>query len=358
MDTSDPLRIAVVSVPGAGPTDRSRGAHVAELVAALARRGHTVTTHPAPAPDRPDADPLEAIGVLARTLDAEWRRQRPDVVHAHGWAAGVAAQLAATALDLPTVLTLHAPAPPERADPSQRARLESKLARTARWIAATCTDEIGELIRLGRPRTGTSVLPGGVNLERFTPDGPRDPRTAPHRIVGVGPAVPDSGFDLLVRALPAVPHTELVLATGPADGPYPQRLRRIAAEVGVADRLRFTDPDPTPALLRSADVVACTPHYDPHGRTALAAMACAVPVAATAVGALRDTVVHDVTGKLVEHHHPAEVAVALNQLVRDEFGRRCLGAAGRDRASARYGWNRIAADAERIYLDVAGVRCP
>jgi glycosyltransferase involved in cell wall biosynthesis len=62
-----------------------------------------------------------------------------------------------------------------------------------------------------------------------------------------------------------------------------------------------------------------------------------------------DTVVHDVTGRLVKPKSPADVAAAINQLMRDDFLRQSLGAAGRDRAKARYSWDRIAADTQRIY---------
>jgi glycosyltransferase involved in cell wall biosynthesis len=62
-----------------------------------------------------------------------------------------------------------------------------------------------------------------------------------------------------------------------------------------------------------------------------------------------DTVVHDVTGRLVKPRSPAEVTDAVTHLMRDEFLRQSLGAAGRDRARARYSWDRIAADTQRIY---------
>ena len=104
-----------------------------------------------------------------------------------------------------------------------------------------------------------------------------------------------------------------------------------------------------PPLIRSADVVVSTPWYEPFGIVPLEAMACGIPVVASAVGGMLDTIVHDVTGRLVAPKRPGEVADAINHLLHDDFLRQSFGAAGRDRARARYSWDRIAGDTVRIY---------
>jgi D-inositol-3-phosphate glycosyltransferase len=85
-------------------------------------------------------------------------------------------------------------------------------------------------------------------------------------------------------------------------------------------------------------------------------MACGVPVVATAVGGIRDTVVDDVTGRLVPPRDPGALADALTPLLRDRRRREALGRAGRERARARYTWDRVAADTERAYERVAPTR--
>src|SRR4029079_3424243 len=85
--------------------------------------------------------------------------------------------------------------------PDSRLRLEAEGAREADWVAATSTDEVFELARMGRSRAHTSVVPCGVDVERFRPDGPVAPRTARRRIVTVGRLVPRKGFETLIRAL-------------------------------------------------------------------------------------------------------------------------------------------------------------
>ena len=110
-----------------------------------------------------------------------------------------------------------------------------------------------------------------------------------------------------------------------------RRLRGLAERLGVADRLRVhahaTDAE-IPELLRSADVVACTPTYEPSGVVALEATACGVPG-----GGLRGR----------------DLAASVNHLLRDSFLRRSLGTGGRNRAVARYSWDRIAVDTARLY---------
>ncbi|MCK0174548.1 glycosyltransferase [Mycolicibacterium sp. F2034L] len=395
------MKIAMVSehaspLAALGGVDAGgQNVHVAELSAGLARLGHEVSVYtrrddpdlpehvttpqgytvvhvPAgPAEQLPKDDLLTHMGPFANYLDQRWRADRPDIAHAHFWMSGLATHLAARALDIPAVQTFHALGVVKRrhqgaqdTSPPDRLRLEAMIARQATWVAATCTDEVFELMRLGRPRNRTSVVPCGVDLDLFTPDGPIAERTDRPRIVSVGRFVARKGFDVVVRALPAIQNAELVLIGGPdrsvveAD-PEARRLRALAEELGVSDRLVLRGAvarADMPALLRSADVVACTPWYEPFGIVPLEAMACGVPVVAAAVGGMLDTVVHDVTGRLVTAKRSGEVADAVNMLLQDAFLRQSLGAAGRDRARARYSWDRVAADTQRIYDRLVATR--
>jgi D-inositol-3-phosphate glycosyltransferase len=348
--------------------------HVAELSAALAQRGHRVTVYtrrddpdlPArvetpqgytvihvsagPAARLADGELLPAMGPFAQYLAAHWADGEPDVAHAHFWTSGIVTELAARQFGLPTVLTFHGLGRDEL-----RRRMESKLAKAATEVSASCTAEAFKLIRMGRPRQCTSVIPSGVNVDVFNPDGPRAPRGDARRLVGVGKLVPSNGFDTVIRALPCIPDAEFVVV-GEADTgeSYAEasRLRDLANQLGVADRLRLhgaATTDEMPVLLRSADVVACTPADESSGFVALKAMACGVPVVASATGALVDIIVDEVTGHLVSHHDPRQFAAVVNPLLRDSFLRRSLGGAGRDRARARYSWDRIAVDTARVY---------
>ena len=206
-------------------------------------------------------------------------------------------------------------------------------------VVATCTDEVFELLRLGADRRRITVVPCGVDVERFTPDGPAEPRRPDrHRLVAACRLVERKGIGDVVAALRDGARTPSCTSrAGPSGArsrriPRPPRLRRLAAELGVADRLVLrgrVGRDAMPALLRSADAVVCAPWYEPFGIVPLEAMACGVPVVATAVGGQIDSVVDGVTGVHVPPREPAALAAALRELLDHPERRRDLGAAGR-----------------------------
>ena len=127
----------------------------------------------------------------------------------------------------------------------------------------------------------------------------------------------------------------------------------------MADRVHLLGAvgrDEMPALIRSADVVACAPWYESFGITPLEAMACGVPVVATAVGGLNDTVIDGVTGVLVPPRRPDAMGTALRRLLADPTRRLSFSRASLDRARSRYSWERVAADTARAYESVLAGR--
>jgi glycosyltransferase involved in cell wall biosynthesis len=109
-------------------------------------------------------------------------------------------------------------------------------------------------------------------------------------------------------------------------------------------------------LLRSADVVAATPWYEPFGIVPLEAMACGVPVVASAVGGMLDTVDDGVTGSLVPPRDPDALAEAIAPILSQPRLRQMLGEAGRRRVCERYTWDRVADDITVVYRRLTGDR--
>jgi glycosyltransferase involved in cell wall biosynthesis len=303
------------------------------------------------------------------SLGELWRSSPPDVAHAHFWMSGVATLRAAAALPVPVAQTFHALGTVKRrfqgsADTSPRARikLESDVGRRADQIIATCSDEVTELARMGLDRNRISVVPCGVSARHFTPDGAACPRTGRPRLLTLGRLVPRKGVDTVIEALARVRGAELLIAGGPAraelaSDPEVARLAASAREAGVSRRVVFTGGiahTDIPRLLRSADVVLCTPWYEPFGIVPLEAMACGVPVIASAVGGLTDTVVHGETGLLVPPRDPAAVAEAVKLLLAAPAKRAAFGRAGVRRVRRWYEWERVAEQTEAVYARLAG----
>ncbi len=389
------MKIALVSehaspLAALGGVDAGgQNVHVAELAAALARSDHDVTVYtrrdsrhipdevrvdagyrvvhvPAGPPETiPKDDLLPYMPRFGDFLTEAWTAERPDVAHAHFWMSGIATHAAAKALHLPFVMTFHALGEVKRryqgaADTSPHSRIdtERELATAADRVVATCSDEAFELTRMGVDRSRISVVPCGVDLDMFSPDGETAPKPEKQafRVVTVGRMVPRKGFGTVIEALPHMPDVELVLVGGPDATEFDtdtevRRLKAFADSLGVGDRTRMIGqvarPD-MPSLLRSADVVVCAPWYEPFGIVPLEAMACGVPVVASAVGGLLDTVVDGRTGSLVPPKDPESTANAVRRILADvelraDYSRNAL-----ERAP-RYSWNRIAKDTARAY---------
>lgn len=369
--------------------------HVAELSAALCRRGHDVTVYtrrdsphlpervrttagyevvhvPAGPPIVIPKDRLMPyMGRFASFLERCWRAEQPDLVHSHFWMSGLVALLAAKELDLAVVHTFHALGAVKRryqkeadTSPPGRIEIERLICRRASRVVATCSDEVFELVRMGLARDRVSVVPSGVDIKRFAPGGYVTVKRRARRIVSVGRLVPRKGFRTVISALHRLPDTELVIAGGPGreqltQDPEARLLRAFAEDAGVGDRVRLAgrvSRAAMPALLRSADAVVCVPWYEPFGMVPLEAMACGVPVVASAVGGLIDTVVDGVTGIHVPPRRPARLASVIRSLIEDEVLGRSFGMAGRDRVRARYSWDRIALDTERVYQGITGLK--
>jgi glycosyltransferase involved in cell wall biosynthesis len=332
-----------------------------------------VTVHHVPAgPPRPvPKDGLwQHMPEFARQLRRRWTADPPDLVHAHFWMSGWAALRARRGMDgpPPVVQTFHALGVVKRrhqgaadTSPPERSGVEAQLVRAADHVIATCRDEVAELTALGGRPDDMSVVPCGIDPELFRPGGPAAARSLSsglrHRIVVVSRLVPRKGIDDVIAALSLLPDTELVVAGGPPAAALDQdaeacRLARLARSFGVALRVRFLGAVPrpdVPALLRSADLVACVPWYEPFGIVPLEAMACGTPVVGTAVGGLLDSVDDHRTGVLVPPHDPWALAQAASHLLANPSLRARMGEEAAARVRQHFTWPQVAHSTLEIY---------
>ncbi|MEU1754488.1 glycosyltransferase [Micromonospora matsumotoense] len=400
------MRIAMISEHASplavlgGEDAGGQNTHVAELSAALVAAGHDVRVYTrrdavdlpvaVRAPDGYEvvhvpagpAEPVAKDALLphmkefSHWLTGRWRGGdwTPEVVHAHFWMSGLAALTAGRQTGVPVVQTYHALGTVKRryqgvqdTSPARRIGYERELGRAVDRVVAQCRDEVGELVRLGVPRSRMTVVPSGVNLDTFAPLGPAVEREPDRpRVLTVGRLVERKGFQTVIRAMALVPDAECVVVGGPPAGlletdPYARRLRALAGTCGVADRVRLVGAVPREEMgrwYRSADVLVAAPWYEPFGLTPLEAMACGVPVVGTAVGGIRDTVVDGVTGDLVPARDPQALAAALGSLLGDRIRRFGYATAALQRARRSYSWATAADRLAEVYAEVAAVHRP
>jgi glycosyltransferase involved in cell wall biosynthesis len=303
-------------------------------------------------------NPVHALGDLRRVRRVV-RAESVDVVHVHhshdhwlGWLARGRAGL---------VRTFHNARAVRLAWPSPWLyRRTDALIAVSREI-----EERGR--RAGIPPSLLSRVDGVVDLGRFE-DGDAaairkefDLGSAP--VVGcVARLAPHRGHELLIRGfrqlLSDYPHARLLLV---GKGEARAHLEGFVAELGLAREVRFTgyrDAD-LPGVLQALDAFALMgAGSDESCRAALEAMAAGRPVVGRRVGALPETVVHGVTGLLVDDDRPESVAAALRELVAQPERAAAMGRAGRARARARFGPDAHAAQVERVYRRIVESREP
>ncbi|MEU7895222.1 glycosyltransferase [Nonomuraea sp. NPDC049152] len=298
------------------------------------------------------------LAEFGASLNRQWTADRPDVVHAYAWTCGLAAIAGVQGLDLPVTQTFFHR---HGGDAARRLTLQRVLGRRADAVVARSEEEKATLVRLGVPRERIEVVPYGVEVSRFRRRTAAEAQQSRKRLLHVGSLAPDRGAHTALSALRAVPDVELVVAGGPEparldDDPQLAGLRRLAQRYGVADRITFLGQVPhasMPKLMRGSDIVLTLPHQAPKGTVALEAMACGIPVIASAVGAHLDSVADGVTGLLVPPDRPSHTARLIRELLGDPTRRAAMGFAGSDRANARYAWERVSQDLLRVYEKAA-----
>ena len=194
-------------------------------------------------------------------------------------------------------------------------------------------------------------------------------------VVFVGRITRQKGLPFLLRAAAQLPpEVQLVLLAGAPDTP------EIKAEVealieglrrdrdGVVWIPEMLPRDQVIAILSAATVFACPSVYEPLGIVNLEAMACELPVVATATGGIPEVVVDGETGWLVpieqvqdgtgtpvdEDRFVADLAAALDEAVADTDRAARMGVAGRRRAVESFSWDTIGDRTVEVYEEVLG----
>ncbi len=394
--------IAAISVhtsPVARPGTRDSGGmnvYIRELSRELGRRGHSMDIftrrRDATAPEVVELDSnTRVIHVSAGPPGADkhsLRQHLPqflrgvlafqektgtayDLIHSHYWLSGWVGQALQVHWAVPHVIMFHTLGEAKnraylaQREPRYRIEAEGQIAAEADRVICASEGERELLVGVyGVQPERLEVVPCGVDLDLFRPLNQRYARrrlSLPLEepiVLFVGRIEPLKGIDILLRAVAQLDSHLCLLVVGGDEQDAPRRadLRSLASTLGIEDRVQFVDAVPhhqLPLYYNAADACVIPSHYESFGLVALEAMACGVPVVASRVGGLQDTVRDGQTGYLVPWQLPEPFAERLALILGNGELRRSLGLIARS-AVERFRWSEVAARVETIYHELVG----
>jgi starch synthase len=385
------VRIGIVSREWPPDVYGGAGVHVEHLVAALRSlpAGPEIDVHCFGEP-RPDAhghavppglrDANGALQALGVDVEIAAALADADLVHSHTWYANAAGLLAALVHGVPHVVTAHSlePRRPWKADQLGGGyRLSAWVERTAYLaadaviaVSAGMRDDVLEVYPELDPDR-VHVVYNGVDAEAYRPvddpDGLRGLGVDPDRpyALFVGRITRQKGLPHLLAAADELPPgTGLVICAGAADTPGERQqvadavaaLR--AGREGVVWIEAMLPREQLVPLISGATVFVCPSVYEPLGIVNLEAAACGTAVVASAVGGIPEVVDDGRTGLLVPYDphdtaaFEAGLAARISELLTDPGRAAQMGAAGRERVLAEFGWPAVAERTVEVYRGV------
>jgi glycosyltransferase involved in cell wall biosynthesis len=294
------------------------------------------------------------------TLYRELQRLQPDVVHldeepynAATWLGVRAARRAGAATTFFTWQNL------QRSYPPPFRWFEQAIYAACPQAIAGNQDAAHVLRRKGYGGEITVLPQFGVDPSIFSP--PDQPAASESLRIGyAGGLLPEKGIDLLLRSCADLRgQWQLSIAGGGAEEMV---LRRMAEELGIADRVQWVNRIPSdqmPTFYRGLDVLALPSRTLPNwkeqfGRVLIEAMSCGVAVIGSDSGEIPHVI--SAAGLIFPEEDAARLAAHLQRLLDDRSATRQLGQAGRARVLAHFTMAHIAAETVAVYRRLVRVK--
>lgn len=309
--------------------------------------------------------PWDLLAVLR--LYRFMRRMRFVIVNTHTSKGGFVGRLAAWLARVPCIIytahgyTVHAAQP--RLVQAFYRLLDNWIGRRTSLFISVTERVKDAIIELGSARADNSIcIYNGIDFGRFAPTtldpqhvaARRQPWGVDSTTVVIGCAsrlVPDKGLDLLLDAFAqVVPHAPEAMLVIAGEGPLHAALQHQADTLGITARVRFIGwQDDMPELMACFDLFCLPTMREGFGYVFLEAQAMGVPVVATAIEPLTETMTHGETALLVAPHDVTQLAQALTRLVQDPAERRRLGMNGAVRVRQLFDQRRQLEQLAKVY---------
>ena len=324
---------------------------------------------------------------LYRNLLMAGSVKEADLVHCHTWYTHFAGSLLKELLGIPLILTIHSLEPHR---PWKKEQLGNAHAATT-WLEKTALANADGIIAVsnsmkedaqqlyGIPPEKIRVIHNGVDLDHYKPTFDKEIISSyginPNKpfVLFVGRITRQKGIIHLVNGLPYLNGgIQVVLCAGAPDTKeIDLEMRQLVEEVRAATNnqliwiSKFLSRDHIVVLYSHASLFVCPSVYEPFGIINLEAMACNTPVVASAVGGIREVVVPDQTGLLVDfkpgdnfepkspEQFSRDLAAAINQLMALPEKLKAMGMESRKRVEQHFSWRTIARQTLEYYREVS-----
>ncbi|MBP7652053.1 glycogen synthase [Candidatus Dependentiae bacterium] len=325
--------------------------------------------------------PLSAV---MRCLNFNSENIDADIVHCHTWYTHFGGILAKKNYGIPLVITTHSLEPLR---PWKREQLGLGYDFSC-WVEKTALEMADAIISVSKETTADilkyfnvkpeniKMIPNGIDTDEYKKTADRncfskfgiDPEQ-PY-VLFVGRITRQKGIIHLVNAIKyLMPEIQVVLCAGMPDTPeIGVEMEQAVAEIkkmrkNIVWIMEMVDNKTKIELYSNAAVFCCPSIYEPFGIINLEAMACETPVVASSVGGMKEVVMHNETGLLVELDQldvaPFEpkvpdkfsksLAENINKLFVNPELRKKMGMAGRKRVVENYSWTSVAEKIVKLY---------
>ena len=223
-------------------------------------------------------------------------------------------------------------------------------------VVAVANQVKEDLVGIGFDAEAITVVKNGVHLPRKFSTSLRSESPS---LLCLGRLVPQKSVDVLIRAVARLAAERADITVNiVGQGPERERLERLAISLGIASKVHFHGHASNEELDRLFDeswISVCPSAYEGWGMVCMEASAKGLPVVASNVPGLRDSVRDGETGVLFEYGDHNALAAVVTELLADESRRAELGLAGRNWA-AMHSWRASAELFEDLLYGVSGLQ--
>lgn len=275
----------------------------------------------------------------------------PDLVHVHSSKAGVLGRLAARSLKIPCVFTAHGWAFTEGVSSRKQTfyrHIERLLAPMAQAIITVSEYDRNLALANGVGRADQLVTVINGVPDTAPPKTP-PPADAPVRLIMVARFDQPKDHAALIKALSLVQAANWQLEFV-GDGPLKAAAMQQVKNSGLENNIHFAGSrNDVPQRLADADIFVLISHWEGLPLSILEALSAGLPVVASNVGGVPETVVDGQTGYLIARNDLAGLAKALDALIQDPGLRRRFGTGARTLYEEKFGLERMVAQTQGVY---------